>query len=215
MNKLQWTTEKRKVKDLVPYAYNPRTLSLEKKEKLKASLEKFDLAEIPAVNTDNTIIAGHQRVVVLMEIGKGDQLIDVRVPNRALTESEFKEYNLRSNISIGEWDTDMILQEFETLDLEDLGLNLSEDLSEILEEEAQLNQFEENFKNIPNTPEYPLVTKYNEKYSAILILAENTTDLTYLQTVLALDREASYKSDRIGQTHVLTAKKFQELWESK
>jgi hypothetical protein len=36
-----------------------------------------------------------------MELGRGDEFIDVRVPNRELTELEFKEYNIRSNVSIG------------------------------------------------------------------------------------------------------------------
>ncbi len=215
MSKLAWTTEQRLVKELIPYEYNPRILTPEKKEKLKASLEKFNLAEIPAINRDNKIIAGHQRVVVLMELNKGDCLIDVRVPNRSLTDQEFKEYNLRSNIAVGEWDIDLILKEFEEIDLQEIGLTLTDELSSMLDEEEQLNEFEENFNNIPIKPEYPLVAKYNEKYSAIMIIVENTTDLTYLQTVLELEREASYKSERIGQTHVLTAKKFQELWEKK
>ena len=84
MNKLQapleWHTEKRKVRDLIPYEYNPRILTDAKKEKLRKSLEKFNLAEIPAVNTDNIIIAGHQRILILMEVGRGDESIDVRVP---------------------------------------------------------------------------------------------------------------------------------------
>ena len=100
MKAIKFHTEQRKVKDLVPYKYNPRKVTAEKKEVLKKSLEKFDLAEIPVINTDNTIVAGHQRVVVLMELGRGNEAIDVRVPNRALTEDEFKEYNVRSNIQI-------------------------------------------------------------------------------------------------------------------
>ncbi len=215
MSNLKWHTEKRKVKELIPYGYNPRILTEDKRQKLRASLEKFDLAEIPAINTDNTIIAGHQRIIVLIELGRGEEIIDVRVPNRSLTEEEFKEYNLRSNISIGEWDVDLILKEFNTLDFDSIGLDIGSELEVMLEEERQLDQFQEDFKNIPDTPEYPLVAKYNEKYSAILIIAENTTDLTFLQTVLELDKEASYKSERVGQTHVLTAKKFQELWEKK
>lgn len=215
MDKLKWITSKRKVKELIPYGYNPRTLTADKKKKLKASLEKFNLAEIPAINTDNTIVAGHQRIVVLMELGRGEETIDVRMPNRSLTEEEFKEYNLRSNISIGDWDVDLILQEFNTLDFDAIGLDIGSDLEDMLQEEEQLNQFQDDFKNITSTPEYPIVAKYNEKYNAIMIVAENTTDLTFLQTVLELDKESSYKSERIGQTHVLTAKKFQELWEKK
>lgn len=83
---LEWHTEKLKVKDLVPCNYNPRKITPERLEKLKKSLKKYNLAEIPAVNTDNVIIAGHQRVKVLMDLGRGDELIDVRLPNRPLTD---------------------------------------------------------------------------------------------------------------------------------
>lgn len=123
---LEWSTEKRKVKDLIPYEYNPRILSEEKKQKLKESLEKFNLAEIPAINTDNLIVAGHQRIVILMEVGRGDDIIDVRVPNRALTEIEFKEYNIRSNVQIGQWDVDILNAIFTDVDLMSLGLNVDD-----------------------------------------------------------------------------------------
>ncbi len=123
LSPLEWSTEKRRVRDLIPYEYNPRILSEDKKQKLRESLEKFNLAEIPAVNTNNIIIAGHQRIVVMMEIGRGDDLIDVRVPNRELTESEFKEYNIRSNVSVGEWDLDILNAIFTDIDLLSLGLN--------------------------------------------------------------------------------------------
>ena len=137
MEQLKFKTEERKVKDLVPYKYNPRKLSAEKKQKLKESLTKFDLAEIPVINTDNVIIAGHQRVVVLLELGRGDELIDVRVPNRTLTEEEFKEYNVRSNIQIGEWDEDILKEVFADFDLDDLGFDF-EALGEDLEKATEL-----------------------------------------------------------------------------
>lgn len=122
---LEWSTVQRKVKDLIPYEFNPRKLSEEKKEKLRKSLEKFNLAEIPAINLDNTIVAGHQRVVILLEIGRGEDLIDVRVPNRMLTEEEFKQYNITSNIPTGDWDIDMLNDVFGDIDLMSLGLDVS------------------------------------------------------------------------------------------
>lgn len=125
LSPLEWSTEKRKVSDLIPYEYNPRKLSNDKKEKLKASLERFNLAEIPAINTDNKIIAGHQRIVVLLELGRGDDFIDVRVPNRTLTEEEFKTYNISSNVSTGEWDVDILNAIFADIDLMELGLDVS------------------------------------------------------------------------------------------
>lgn len=122
---LEWHTEKRQVKELVPYNYNPRKLTQERLEKLKTSLEKYNLAEIPAINTDNIIVAGHQRIRVLMDLGRGDDLIDVRVPNRTLTETEFKEYNIVSNVSVGYWDMDILEDCFADIDLMELGLDIS------------------------------------------------------------------------------------------
>ena len=152
---LEWSTEKRKVQDLVPYEYNPRRLTAEKKEKLRASLEKFNLAEIPAINTDNVVIAGHQRIVVLLELGRGEEVIDVRVPNRPLTEEEFKEYNIRSNVSIGEWDLDILNEVFQDIDLLELGLNIDEiALPEDTLPEALRNEKEEDFD--PEVPVQPL-----------------------------------------------------------
>lgn len=90
--KLKWETRKVKVKDLIELDINPRKISEAKKQKLIESLEKFNLAEIPAVNTDMQIIGGNQRVSALMLVGRGEEEIDVRVPNRKLTEKEVKEY---------------------------------------------------------------------------------------------------------------------------
>ena len=98
--KLKWHNEKRKVSDLIPFKKNPRKITDEQREDLKKSLDKFDLVEIPAINTDNKIIAGHQRIAIMHLLGRGKEEIDVRVPNRKLTKAEFEEYNLRSNKNV-------------------------------------------------------------------------------------------------------------------
>lgn len=158
---LEWRTEKRKVKDLIPYEYNPRTLSETKKAKLRKSLEKFNLAEIPAVNSDNKIIAGHQRILVLMEIGRGEEDIDVRVPNRALTEEEFKEYNIRSNIQVGDWDLDILEDVFADIDLGELGLNLDElNLPDVIPDQLKTEE-EQDFDP---TPTKKVISQTNDLY---------------------------------------------------
>ena len=52
---LEWYTVQRKVSELVPYEYNPRKISDIDKERLKKSLEKFNLVEIPVIDIDNTL----------------------------------------------------------------------------------------------------------------------------------------------------------------
>jgi len=117
---LMWSTVQRKVSDLVPHSKNPRTLSAEQKKDLEASITKFNLAEIPAINTDNTILAGHARLKVLIALGRGEEKIEVRVPSRALTAKECEEYLLRSNKNTGSWDYDL-LKNFNTEFLLDIG----------------------------------------------------------------------------------------------
>ncbi len=65
MQKLIWHNEKRKVDDLLPYEKNPRKISDKQLEDLKRSIKKFNLVEIPAIDEDNKVIAGHQRLKVL------------------------------------------------------------------------------------------------------------------------------------------------------
>ncbi|TXK73945.1 DNA modification methylase [Mesonia sp. HuA40] len=162
---LEWHNEKRAVKDLVPFEFNPRILTEDKKERLIKSIEKFNLAEVPAINTDNKIIAGHQRVKVLMLLGRQDELIDVRVPNRSLTEEEFKQYNITSNVPAGFWDTDVLEEHFADIDLEELGLFIEDiQLPEDLLPEDFKNEDEGDFE-----PEPPLepVSKLNDVYEFV------------------------------------------------
>ena len=106
--KLKWHTEKRRVADLVPFEGNPRRMSEKQVADLERSLQKFDLVEIPAVDKDNRIIAGRQRFKILILLGRGNEEIDIRVPNRKLTDEEFKEYLLRSNKNTGDWDLELL-----------------------------------------------------------------------------------------------------------
>ena len=124
MEKLIWTTQQKKVSDLIQLEINPRKITEEKKAKLKQSLEKFDLVEIPAINTDNKIIGGNQRIVALLLLGRGEELIDVRIPNRTLTPTEIKEYNLISNTHAGEFDFELLTEHFSDIDLAEIGFEI-------------------------------------------------------------------------------------------
>lgn len=141
MEKLKWSTQQRQVKELIPWEHNPRKLTEEQAKRLDASLEKFDLVEIPAINTDNKLIAGHQRVMRLIIAGRGEETIDVRVPNRTLTDEEFREYNLRSNKNTGEWDWDR-LADFEQELLQEVGFD-SKELDKIFRDETE-DEFDED-----------------------------------------------------------------------
>ncbi|GAJ22948.1 unnamed protein product, partial [marine sediment metagenome] len=85
------------------------------------SLRRFNLMSIPVINTDNIIVSGHQRLKILQLLGRGEEEIDVRIPNRGLTPEELREANLRENKNLGSWDYDMLANFDEDL-LVDVGI---------------------------------------------------------------------------------------------
>jgi len=119
---LQWTTVRRKVDDLIPFEGNPRKLDEKQQTALLKSLKRFNLAEIPVIDLDNTILAGHARLRALQMLGRGSEMVDVRIPSRKLTEPERKSYLLTSNAVRGSWDYDL-LRTFDTELILDIGFN--------------------------------------------------------------------------------------------
>lgn len=106
--KLAWLTVQRKISNLLPQEINPRKITDKQMSDLKKSLKKFNIVEIPAVDLDGKILAGHQRLKALQLLGRGEEIIDVRIPNRKLTEEESKTYLIASNALGGDWDFDLL-----------------------------------------------------------------------------------------------------------
>lgn len=139
MSDIVWHIEKRKVKDLIPYKSNPRQISKEQLSHLIISLERFNYAEIIAIQPDNTIIAGHMRYRAMMNLKWGNKEIEVRVPNRTLTEPEMREYLIRSNKNTGEWDEEILANEWCAVDLAAWGFS-PEELGGFDEPQEELEQ---------------------------------------------------------------------------
>ncbi len=114
---LKWTSQSRKLSQLKPATYNPRKLSPEQEKRLTDSIAKFDVCDPIIINSDDTIIGGHQRIKVLSK--QGVESVDVRVPSRQLSIEEEKELNVRLNKNLGEWDFNL---------LKDLDMNMLKDV---------------------------------------------------------------------------------------
>jgi hypothetical protein len=167
MSDLKWKTEKRKLSDLKGFENNPRKLSRKQRTELLRSLEKFDLAEIPAIDTDDTILAGNQRVKLMIEANGGDREIDVRVPNRKLSKDERDEYLLRSNKTTASWDSAALGKHFNKNLLENIGFRADE--FEFNSTEISFNENEEF-----ELPDMEL--KSFEHYDYIVVCFDNTHD---------------------------------------
>lgn len=136
MSKLKWVTVKRKVSDLVPQDVNPRIITDKQMSDLTKSLKKYDLVEIPVIDFNGKILAGHQRIKAMQLLGRGEEVIDVRYPNRSLSEDEAKQYLIGSNALGGDWDFSM-LKSFDMDMLLDAGFDQIE-LAKFWDEENEV-----------------------------------------------------------------------------
>lgn len=193
-SQLEWHTESRTVESLLPNQKSPRKISKEQMDSLKRSLEQFNLVEIPAIDLDGTILAGHQRIKVLQILGREQEKIDVRVPNRKLTDEESERYLIASNAIHADWDYDL-LKEFDVELLADLGFNQKE-LDDIWNKKLVKEDFnpEEELKKI---------TKPQTKLGDIIILGSSklicgdSTKPETLQKLFGEERASMIMSDPI------------------
>ena len=138
---MEWTLKKVKIKELKPNKKNPRRLCKNDADQLKRSIEKFGVCEPLVVNKDNTIIGGHQRVKTLKALGHDET--EAYVPNEILSDEEADELCIRLNRNHGEFDYDILANEWEFDDLidwgflpDELGWGISDD-EKIAEEEEK------------------------------------------------------------------------------
>ena len=205
MSDIKWTTEKSKLSELVPDRNNPRTLSAHDHRQLKKSLKKFNLASVPVVDSSNNILAGHQRIAILTQEYGRDYEIDVRVPSRELSEDEVTEYRLRDNRNHGDFDYDILANTFDVEYLESVGFKGSELVG------FETDDFDEEFYSYDDeNAVMPIVPKWNEKYSAVIILSDNLMDDNFLKNFFKVESAVDYKTSRVAPNFVITAKKFIE-----
>lgn len=114
-------TKQKKISDLIPAEYNPRTLSKKQFEGLRASFKRFGMVEPIIINKNaeraNIIIGGHQRVRVAESIG----MKEVPVVELDLSLEMERELNIRLNKSGGKFDMDALANYFDEDDLLEWG----------------------------------------------------------------------------------------------
>lgn len=180
---IKWTTEKRKVNKLLPFPENPRSITDRQMNNLKKSLLKFGLVEIPAISIDGKIIAGHQRIKALQLLGRGEEFIDIRIPNRKLSEEEYKQYLITSNKVTGEFNDIILFENFEEDILLKSGfdkIELTEMFSELLYTEDDGFDVEKELKKIKE-PKSKLGQVY--KLGPHTLLCGDSTDLNTVHIV--------------------------------
>tara|TARA_R100001163_G_scaffold62444_1_gene53240 strand:- start:1433 stop:2026 length:594 start_codon:yes stop_codon:yes gene_type:complete len=110
-----------KISSLNPAVYNPRQITNKQYEDLKASMEKFGCVDPIIININperqNVVVGGHQRLRILRDLG-AENAPTVSVN---LSEEDERELNVRLNKSGGDWDMEILANEFDIVDLKEWG----------------------------------------------------------------------------------------------
>jgi hypothetical protein len=112
------------IREIKPNTDNPRIIKDHKFKKLVKSIKDFPemLEKRPIVVDENMIVlGGNMRLKALLEAGVKDVWIDVA---EGWTEGQKKEFIIKDNVGFGEWDWDILANEWEPDLLEDWGLDL-------------------------------------------------------------------------------------------
>ena len=129
-----WKTKTVAIEKLKGWEDNPRTIDAGKMDELVSSVDDLGYFEPLVVDTDMTVLAGNQRLQALQKLGVTE--VEVSIPEKQLTGEERKKVGLLSNRHVGEWDIDMLQQEFEeTLDALDMTDLLPEPVIKTEEDE--------------------------------------------------------------------------------
>lgn len=136
--------DKVKIHEVKTNPKNPRLIKDDKFRKLVNSIQEFpQMLELRPIVVDenNIVLGGNMRLKACKEAGLKEVYI---VRAEGLTELQKDEFIVKDNVGFGEWDWDMLANEWDTEKLDEWGLDLPVDFT-IEELEAEEDDYE-----IPN-----------------------------------------------------------------
>ena len=115
------------IKDIRPNPKNPRIIKDDKFRKLVKSIEEFpQMMELRPIIIDekNIIQGGNMRYKALVELGYKEIPDNWVKQGKELTEEQWKEFVIKDNVGFGEWDYELLANDFNSDDLVNWGLDL-------------------------------------------------------------------------------------------
>ena len=180
---------------------NPRLIKDDKFTKLVQSIKDFpEMLEIRpiVVNSDMVVLGGNMRLKACKEAGIKE--IPIIIADN-LTEDQQREFLIKDNVSGGEWDWDMLSNEWDAEELTDWGLDLPIDLEDI-----------KQTKDIPDIGQIEFSEELLLEHNYIVLYFDNPMDWEVAQEVYGLkdvkSKDSSDKTKKIGIGRVINGKNF-------
>lgn len=150
---INWRLESVEINTLKDHPKNPRQIHKDQLEKLSSLMEKFGMIDKPIINADYTIIGGHQRIRIMKK--KKAKFISCWIAEEQLSDAQVDELCIGLNLFNGEFDFDILANEWEILDLLKYGFTESQLLGICNEEDEEISEENKeakgkNKKSCPN-----------------------------------------------------------------
>lgn len=169
------------------------------KKSIKESPEMLELRELIVMphGEKYVVVCGNLRLRACKELGMKElpcKILPLDTPAVKL-----REYATKDNVSFGENDTDILLNEWNKSELADWGIEF--------EEEKPKDEFKERLDAITDdTCIYPLIPKFDEKHELFIIVSANEVDANWLRETLNMQKMQSYKTGKVMKSNVIDIK---------
>jgi len=135
--------EKVNINNIFPNPVNPRIIKDFKFKKLVKSIKEFpEMLKLRpiVVNSEMGILGGNMRYKALVELGYEEVPVIVA---SYITKEQENEFIIKDNLGFGDWDWDILANEWDSVELEDWGLDVWQN------EDDVLNSLDEEIEEAP------------------------------------------------------------------
>jgi len=150
IKKFNWQLKELPIKSLKQHPKNPRQIGKEQFKRLGRLIDKFGLIDKPIINADMTIIGGHQRIKYFKK--QKAKTIECFVADTQLSDDEIDELCIGLNLHQGNWDWDILANQWEPLDLFKYGFSEEQLLGTCKEAEEILENQKSSSKKMKSCP---------------------------------------------------------------
>jgi len=190
---------------------NPRLIKGDKFKKLVQSIKDFpemlDIRPI-VVNKEMIILGGNMRFKACKEAGLKE--VPVIIADN-LTEEQEKEFLIKDNVSGGEWDWDLLANEWDSERLDSWGLDLPKNKEDELYTTKVESPIYEPKEEKPKEEQLYNLGKYEELMNKINDSKLSDKEKLFLQ--LAATRHIEFNYKNVAEYYAHSEKKVQELME--
>ena len=180
---------------------NPRIIKNDKFKKLVKSIQEFpEMLKLRpiVVDEDMMVLGGNMRLRASKEAGLKEVWIDIA---EGLTEEQKKEFVIKDNVNFGDWEWDILGNEWNTIQITDWGLDVWENQDDRADQDAELE-----WTDMPEFNQENLRPKRQ-----VIVSFKNDDDINSFAKLL--NQQITDKTKSLWYPEVKGVKQFDKIYE--